>query len=409
MAGSKSAKAQPKKAAKPAPVARPAKTGVKQVNLLKTKDKPSATSVAKKPVPQPAPAVAAKAEAPKPQPGKLPPAKPAVAKPAPAPTPALAKAPLAKAPLAKPIPAKPVPPRPAAAQPAAGSRPKRSPNGAIKVGVAGCAGRMGQMLLKLLISAPGVLVVGGTERRGSHVLGQDLGAIAGTEPLGITVSDNAEPLFEQADVVVDFTNPAATVNHAHLAAKSGCAHVIGTTGLDGDQILSIGRAAQRTPVILAANMSLGVNLLEQVVEEVARILDTEWDIEVIEMHHRHKVDAPSGTALALGEAAARGRGVQLRRVARRSRDGHVGPRVRGEIGFAALRGGDVVGDHTVIFAADGERVEITHKASSREIFARGAMKAVLWSAGKKPGLYSMKDVLGFSVAGNPAGNGNGAG
>jgi 4-hydroxy-tetrahydrodipicolinate reductase len=384
MAGSKSAKAQPKKAAKPTPVAKPAKTGVKQVNLLKTKDKHSATSVAKKPIPQPVPVVAAKPEAPKPVPGKLAPAKPTVAKP----------------PLSKPIAAVA---KPAPAQPATGSRPKRSPNGAIKVGVAGCAGRMGQMLLKLLISAPGVLVVGGTERRGSHVLGQDLGAIAGTEPLGITVSDNAEPLFEQADVVVDFTNPAATVNHAHLAAKSGCAHVIGTTGLDGDQLLSIGRAAQRTPVILAANMSLGVNLLEQVVEEVARILDTEWDIEVIEMHHRHKVDAPSGTALALGEAAARGRGVQLRRVARRSRDGHVGPRVRGEIGFAALRGGDVVGDHTVIFAADGERVEITHKASSREIFARGAMKAVLWSAGKKPGLYSMKDVLGFSVAGNPAG------
>jgi 4-hydroxy-tetrahydrodipicolinate reductase len=158
--------------------------------------------------------------------------------------------------------------------------------------------------------------------------------------------------------------------------------------------------------VLAANMSLGVNLLQQVVEEVARILDPEWDIEILEMHHRHKVDAPSGTALALGEAAARGRNVSLRRVARRSRDGQVGPRQRGEIGFSALRGGDVVGDHTVIFAADGERVEITHKASSREIFARGAVKAVLWAAGKKAGLYNMRDVLGFSIANAGGGNGH---
>lgn len=390
MAGSKSAKAQPKKVAKPAPMAKPAKIGVKQVNMLKSKDKPSATSAVRKPSPTPVPPAPTKMEAPKPLPAKQPPA----------------KQPPAKHPPAKPLVAKPAG---GPAAPAASARVKRSSNGAIKVGVAGCAGRMGQMLLKLLIIAPGVLVVGGTERKGSHVLGQDLGAIAGTEPLGITVTDNAEPLFEQADVVVDFTNPAATVTHAHLAAKSGCAHVIGTTGLDGDQMLSIGRAAQRTSIVLAANMSLGVNLLEQVVEEVARILDTEWDIEVVEMHHRNKVDAPSGTALALGEAAARGRGVQLRRVARRSRDGHVGPRVRGEIGFAALRGGDVVGDHTVIFAADGERVEIVHKASSREIFARGAMKAVLWCSGRKPGLYSMKDVLGFSVAPNPAAGANGNG
>jgi 4-hydroxy-tetrahydrodipicolinate reductase len=256
---------------------------------------------------------------------------------------------------------------------------------------------MGQMLLKLLITAPGVLVVGGTERKGSHVLGRDLGALVGGEPLGIIIGDNPEPLFEHADVVVDFTSPAATAMHAALAAKAGTAHVIGTTGLDSDQMGAISRAAQRVPIVLAANMSLGVNLLEQVVEEVSRILDTEWDIEVVEMHHRHKVDAPSGTALSLGEAAAKGRGVQLRRVSRRGRDGQTGPRVRGEIGFSAIRGGDVVGDHTVIFAADGERIEVTHKASSREIFGRGAVKAVLWAAGKRAGLYSMKDVLGFNL------------
>jgi 4-hydroxy-tetrahydrodipicolinate reductase len=284
-----------------------------------------------------------------------------------------------------------------AAKPAPAPAMKRGGNGAIRVGIAGCAGRMGQMLLKLLISAPGVLVVGGTERKGSHVLGRDLGALAGGEPLGIIISDNPEPLFEQSDVVVDFTSPAATAQHATLAAKTGTAHVIGTTGLDNDQMGAISRAAQRVPIVLASNMSLGVNLLEQVVEEISRILDTDWDIEVVEMHHRHKVDAPSGTALSLGDAAAKGRGVQLRRVSKRGRDGQVGPRVRGEIGFSAIRGGDVVGDHTVIFAADGERIEVTHKASSREIFGRGAVKAVLWAAGKRPGLYSMKDVLGFNL------------
>jgi 4-hydroxy-tetrahydrodipicolinate reductase len=286
-------------------------------------------------------------------------------------------------------------------------RLKRGGSGAIRVGIAGCAGRMGQMLLKLLITAPGVLVVGGTERRGSHVLGRDLGALAGGEPLGITIGDNPEPLFEQSDVVVDFTSPSATALHAGIAAKTATAHVIGTTGLDSDQMVAISRAAQRVPIVIASNMSLGVNLLEQVVEEVSRILDTDWDIEIIEMHHRHKVDAPSGTALSLGDAAARGRNVQLRRVARRGRDGQVGPRVKGEIGFSAIRGGDVVGDHTVIFAADGERIEITHKASNREIFARGAVKSVLWAAGKRPGLYSMKDVLGFNLSSQQNGSGGG--
>jgi 4-hydroxy-tetrahydrodipicolinate reductase len=293
--------------------------------------------------------------------------------------------------------------RPATTQQA--FRPKRATNGAVKVGVVGCAGRMGQMLLRMLISAPGIVVVGGTERRGSAALGQDIGALAGVDPLGISVGDDPSLLFDTSDVVVDFTNPTATVSHAQMAARSGCALVIGTTGFDSDQLSSLYRAAQRAPIVLAANMSLGINLLQQVVEEVARILDSDWDIEIIEMHHRQKIDAPSGTALALGEAAARGRGQQLRRISRRSRDGQVGPRVKGEIGFAALRGGDVVGDHTVIFAADGERVEITHRAASREIFARGAVKSVLWAAGKKPGLYSMRDVLGFSVQG-PQGAGS---
>ena len=382
------AKSSPKKAA-PKPVAKPAKP-------LKEKAKAKPDSAV--------PARAAERPGAKPAAAKA-----TVAKPAAAPTPA---------------PAKPAAPpaatRTAAAKPGPASKPiamRRPSNGAIKVGIVGCGGRMGQMLLKMLISAPGVMVVGGTERRGSPALGQDLGALAGAEPLGISVTEDPAILFETANVVLDFTNPSATVVHAGLAAKWGCCHVIGTTGLDSDQIAAIGRAAQRTAIVLASNMSLGVNLLEQIVEEVARILDVDWDIEIVEMHHRHKVDAPSGTAVALGEAAARGRNVSLRRVARRSRDGQVGPRQRGEIGFSALRGGDVVGDHTVIFAADGERVEITHKASNREIFARGAVRAVLWVAGKKPGLYDMRDVLGFGISGaatnggpdgNGGANGNGA-
>jgi len=267
--------------------------------------------------------------------------------------------------------------------------------GAVRVGVVGCAGRIGQILLRLLIAAPDVVLAGGTERKGSPFLGQDLGTLAGSDPLGITVGDDPARLFAQADVVLDFTNPAATLTHATLAARTGCAHVVGTTGFDADQLAALQRAAQRAPILLAANMSLGVNLLEQIVTETARILDIDWDIEIVEMHHRHKVDAPSGTALMLGEAAARGRGTTLRRVGRRARDGHTGARPRGEIGLQSLRGGDVIGDHTVIFAAEGERIEIVHKAGSREIFARGAVKAALWVAGKKPGFYSMKDVLGF--------------
>jgi 4-hydroxy-tetrahydrodipicolinate reductase len=327
-----------------------------------------------------------------------------LAKPTP-PKPAAAKAVTPPAAKAAPAAPKPVAPKPVAPGAKSGPKPKRQLNGATRVGIAGCAGRMGQMLLKMLAQAPGVLVVGGTERRGSQALGMDLGALAGTEPFGITVGDDPALLFDTADVVIDFTNPSATALHAGYAAKNGTAHVIGTTGLDADQQAAVARAAQRAPIVMAANMSLGVNLLELVVEQMARILDTDWDIEVVEMHHRHKVDAPSGTALALGEAAARGRGTTLRRVAKRGRDGQARPRAKGEIGFAALRGGDVVGDHTVIFAADGERVEVTHKASSRELFARGAVKAVLWAAGKAPGLYSMKDVLGFSVGAQPANGG----
>lgn len=382
MAGKPQAK-QPKSKAASAPAAKgnvPGKAAAQKSNQLQKNAKVSPKAPVKAPAKAPAPAAKSPA--------------PAAKSPVPA-----AKAPPAKE-LTPKIAVKAAPAKPAPAPAKSGGlKPKRPVNGATRVGIAGCAGRMGQMLLKTLAAVPGVLVVGGTERRGSPALGMDLGALAGTEPFGITVGDDASVLFENADVVIDFTNPSATAQHAGYAARTGTAHVIGTTGLDSEQVAAVTRAAQKAPIVLASNMSLGVNLLEQVVEQVARILDTEWDIEILEMHHRHKVDAPSGTALTLGEAAARGRGVALRRVSKRARDGQVGPRVKGEIGFQALRGGDVVGDHTVMFAADGERVEITHKASSREIFARGAVKAVLWAAGKGPGLYSMKDVLGFNIGG----------
>ena len=196
--------------------------------------------------------------------------------------------------------------------------------------------------------------------------------------------------------MIDFTAPAATTAYAELAAQNQVIHVIGTTGLGADHIAAIERAARHTAVVFAPNMSLGVTLLTGLVEQVARALDADYDIEVLEMHHRRKVDAPSGTALALGRAAAAGRQAALDDVAQKVRDGHTGARRRGDIGFATLRGGDVVGDHTVIFAAEGERIELTHKASSREVFARGAIKAALWARDKGAGLYGMKDVLGLA-------------
>lgn len=266
----------------------------------------------------------------------------------------------------------------------------------IRVGVIGCGGRMGRMVLSELAATKGCRIAGGTEPKGSALLGRDLGEIAGTGPLGVAVTDKAETLFAGADVVIDFTTPAASVLHAGMAARTGTAFVLGTTGLDDKQLAAVTRAARKAPVVRAANMSLGVTLLAALVEKVAAALGPDYDIEIVEMHHRHKVDAPSGTALALGEAAAAGRGVRLAKVARRGRDGYTGPRRTGDIGFAALRGGDVVGDHSVVFAGAGERIELVHRASSRQIFARGAVRAALWVADRKSGLYSMRDVLGFS-------------
>jgi len=265
----------------------------------------------------------------------------------------------------------------------------------IAIGVTGCGGRMGRMLLAEIHGTSGCRVAGGIDANGSAAIGRDLGELAGIGPLGLAAGDDVAALFATADVVVDFTAPEATAAHAAAAARQGKPLVIGTTGLEARHEGVIADAAQKIAIVRAANMSLGVNLLLGLVRQVAARLGDDYDIEVLEMHHRHKVDAPSGTALALGRAAAHGRGIDLAARSQRVRDGITGPRTKGDIGFATLRGGDVAGEHSVIFAADGERVELTHRAGSRQIFARGAVRAASWCVGRKPGLYGMADVLGL--------------
>jgi 4-hydroxy-tetrahydrodipicolinate reductase len=259
--------------------------------------------------------------------------------------------------------------------------------------VAGAGGRMGQTLVRLAAEAAGVTLAGALERSGSPLVGQDCGRIAGLEPNGIAITDDPLPVLAKADGIVDFTAPAATVELAALAAQMRIVHVIGTTGLSEGDEAKIKAAARHAPIVKSGNMSLGVNLLAALVRRVAATLDESFDIEIVEMHHRRKVDAPSGTALLLGRAAAAGRGIDLARRSQRVRDGHTGPRQAGDIGFASLRGGGVVGDHTVIFAGEGERIELTHRAEDRALFARGALRAALWGRGRKPGLYGMGDVL----------------
>ncbi len=265
----------------------------------------------------------------------------------------------------------------------------------MKLAVLGAAGRMGQALTRVAAATPGCIVAGGIEVKGSPAVGRDIGEIAGIGPLGVAVTDDPLPVFAHVDGVLDFTSPASTLAFAALAAQARIVHVIGTTGLSEADLARIEAAARHATIVKAGNMSLGVNLLTVLTERVAEALGPEFDIEILEMHHRHKRDAPSGTALMLGEAAARGRDVSLKDKSVRTRDGEIGPRREGDIGFATLRGGDVVGEHRVIFAGPGERIELAHIASDREIFARGAVRAALWARGKPPGLYSMRDVLGL--------------
>jgi 4-hydroxy-tetrahydrodipicolinate reductase len=267
---------------------------------------------------------------------------------------------------------------------------------AMRLVVVGAAGRMGQALIRTIHAADGVVVGGAVERRGSPQLGKDAGALAGVGEIGVPISDDPLPVFAKADGVLDFTAPAATVEFAGYAAQARIAHIVGTTGCTPEDDARIAAAARHTAIVKSGNMSLGVNLLAALVEQAAKALDAaDFDIEVLEMHHRMKVDAPSGTALLLGEAAARGRGVTLAENSVRARDGHTGARPAGSIGFATLRGGSVVGDHSVILAGPGERIMLSHHAEDRSLFARGAVKAALWAWHRKPGLYSMRDVLGL--------------
>ncbi|SBW16144.1 dihydrodipicolinate reductase [Brucella sp. 10RB9215] len=264
--------------------------------------------------------------------------------------------------------------------------------------VVGAGGRMGQTLIRTIQSIEGAKLVGAIERSGSPFLGKDAGEVTGIGTLGVAITDDPLPVFAKAQGVLDFTSPAASVEFAGLAAQARIVHVIGTTGCSAEDDEKIRAAARHATIVKSGNMSLGVNLLSVLVQKAAEALGPEdFDIEILEMHHRHKVDAPSGTALLLGEAAARGRDIALADNSVRVRDGYTGPRETGAIGFATLRGGSVIGDHSVILAGTGERVVLSHHAEDRSIFARGAIKAALWAHGKKPGLYSMLDVLGLNT------------
>lgn len=254
----------------------------------------------------------------------------------------------------------------------------------MKIGVVGCLGRVGKILTQEISSGSW----SGAELAGGTALPADIPANA---PFFIT--GDADELFQKSDAVIDFTAPAASRNHAALAAKHKKALVVGTTGLSADDEAALKEAAQKTAIVYAANMSVGVNILLALIEQAAARLDNDWDIEIFEAHHKHKVDAPSGTALAMGKAAAKGRGVKLDDVADYARHGHTGARKAGNIGFSVARGGDVVGEHTAYFYAEGERIELSHRATNRALFARGAIRAALWTKGQKPGLYSIRDIL----------------
>ena len=261
--------------------------------------------------------------------------------------------------------------------------------------VAGAGGRMGRALTRVIAETPGAILSGALEAPGSELLGKDAGVLAGLPPNGVLLSADLWSLSAEADGILDFTVPRATIANVAIAAERGLIHIIGTTGLSISDDAVIQSVTSRAIVVKSGNMSLGVNLLAALVKRVAQSLDTDFDIEILEMHHKAKIDAPSGTALMLGEAAAAGRGVALGKHSARGRDGQTGARKRGDIGFASLRGRSVTGDHSVIFAGAMERIELTHRAEDRTMFAQGAIKAALWARGRKPGLYSMADVLGL--------------
>lgn len=261
--------------------------------------------------------------------------------------------------------------------------------------VTGAAGRMGRTLVRLISETEGAVLSGALERSGSLALGEDAGLLSGCGAAHVPITSDALALVAQADGILDFSTPESSVALAALAAQARIVHIIGTTGFSASDLAKIKAAARHATIVRSGNMSLGVNLLAGLARQAAKALGEDFDIEIVEMHHRMKVDAPSGTALLLGEAVAEGRGIALETHSERGRDGVTGPRQRGAIGFASLRGGTVIGEHSVVLAGEGERIELGHRAEDRAIFARGALKAALWARGRKPGLYSMAHVLGL--------------
>lgn len=266
----------------------------------------------------------------------------------------------------------------------------------MRLAVNGAGGRMGRMLVEAVAGEPALSLAGAVERQGSPLLGRDAGEVAGLPHAGVAITDDPRRGLAEADAILDFTTPDSTLALAAMAAERGLVHVVGTTGLSEAQLGELRGFSGRCRIVQSGNMSLGVNMLARLVREAAKALGPAWDIEIVEMHHRMKVDAPSGTALLLGEAAAEGRGIPLGPHAARGRDGHTGARREGDIGFASLRGGSVIGDHAVVFATQGERIELVHRAEDRGLFARGAVQAALWAAKQPAGFYGMADVLGLA-------------
>ena len=265
----------------------------------------------------------------------------------------------------------------------------------VGIAVVGVSGRMGRMLVRAIEETPGTRLSGATERPGHDWIGRDLGEALGGQPIGVVVAEDPLEVFAASQAVLDFTVPEATIAHAELAAQARLVHVVGTTGLERAHLEKLAAAARHAVIVRSGNMSVGVNLLADLTRKVAAVLGPDYDVEILEMHHRGKVDAPSGTALMFGEAAAAGRGVNLADASERGRDGFTGARAHGAIGFSSLRGGDVIGEHEVIFAGPGERLSLRHVATDRMLFARGALRAALWGQSQPPGEYDMSDVLGL--------------
>jgi 4-hydroxy-tetrahydrodipicolinate reductase len=268
----------------------------------------------------------------------------------------------------------------------------------MKIAITGVSGRMGRMLVETIDASDSAVVSAAVERNGHDWIGRDLGEALGGSARGVTVTADIDAALREAEAIIDFTAPAATIAFARAAARAGAVHIIGTTGMSAAEIGELEAPAEKAVIVRAGNMSLGVNLLVQLTRRVAAALDMDYDIEIVEAHHNRKVDAPSGTALMLGAAAAEGRGQDLDAVSDRGRDGITGARRKGAIGFASIRGGDIVGEHDVIFAGSGERIILRHVASDRSVFAHGALKAALWARGRPAGAYDMMDVLGLKDA-----------